>query len=88
MEGVLETIVFPESYKWFIRNYGSGGICGVEILGIENKKGLFINSNKNLRNLTKKIEKIKMTPEQKGSLAKIFAQGDAEIADLVKYIIE
>ena len=88
MEGVLETIVFPESYKWFIRNYGSGGICGVEILGIENKKGSFINSNKNLRNLTKKIEKIKMTPEQKGSLAKIFAQGDAEIADLVKYIIE
>lgn len=28
-------ITFPESYKWFIRNYGSGGICGVEILGIE-----------------------------------------------------
>ena len=26
-------IVFPESYKWFIRNYGSGGICGVEVLG-------------------------------------------------------
>ena len=32
------SIIFPESYKWFIRNYGSGGICGVEILGIENKK--------------------------------------------------
>ena len=31
-------IVFPESYKWFIRNYGSGGICGVEVLGIENKE--------------------------------------------------
>ena len=31
-------IIFPESYKWFISNYGSGGICGVEILGIENKE--------------------------------------------------
>ena len=31
-------IIFPESYKWFILNYGSGGICGVEILGIENKE--------------------------------------------------
>ena len=30
-------VIFPESYKWFVRNYGSGGICGVEILGIENK---------------------------------------------------
>ena len=29
---------FPESYKYFIRNYGSGGICGVEILGVENKE--------------------------------------------------
>ena len=31
-------IIFPESYKWFILNYGSGGICGVEILGMENKE--------------------------------------------------
>lgn len=30
-------IMLPESYKWFLSNYGSGGICGVEILGIENK---------------------------------------------------
>ena len=30
-------IIFPEDYRWFIRNYGSGGICGVEILGIEDK---------------------------------------------------
>ncbi|VYT63121.1 SMI1/KNR4 family protein [Clostridium paraputrificum] len=30
-------MIFPESYRCFIRNYGSGGICGVEILGIENK---------------------------------------------------
>ena len=32
------SIIFPESYRWFIRNYGSGGICGVEILVIENKE--------------------------------------------------
>lgn len=31
------SIIFPESYKCFILNYGSGGICGVEILGVENK---------------------------------------------------
>lgn len=31
------SLTFPESYKWFICNYGSGGICGVEILGIEKK---------------------------------------------------
>lgn len=30
-------MIFSESYRCFIRNYGSGGICGVEILGIENK---------------------------------------------------
>ena len=30
-------MIFPESYRCFIRNYGSGGICGVEILGIENE---------------------------------------------------
>lgn len=24
---------FPESYKWFLRNFGSGGLFGVDILG-------------------------------------------------------
>jgi len=36
----IETILdikFPESYKWFILNYGSGGICGVEVIGLEKK---------------------------------------------------
>jgi len=33
----LLNVKFPESYKWFILNYGSGGICGVEILGIEKR---------------------------------------------------
>lgn len=26
-------VVFPQSYKWFLRNYGSGGAFGVDILG-------------------------------------------------------
>ena len=43
-----------------------------------------INSNKNLRDLTKKIEKIEMTPAQKGSLAKLFAHGDTNIQKEVK----
>ncbi|SFT02315.1 SMI1/KNR4 family protein [Marininema halotolerans] len=25
---------FPDSYKWYIQNYGHGGVEGVEILGI------------------------------------------------------
>ena len=30
---------FPESYRAFLKEYGSGGICGVEILGIEGNLG-------------------------------------------------
>lgn len=26
-------VVLPESYKWFLRKYGSGGIFGINILG-------------------------------------------------------
>ncbi|KAA6472298.1 MULTISPECIES: SMI1/KNR4 family protein [Bacillus] len=26
---------FPQEYKEFIKSYGSGGICGVEVLGVE-----------------------------------------------------
>lgn len=26
-------VKLPESYKWFLKNYGSGGIYGVDILG-------------------------------------------------------
>ena len=32
IENDLQTTL-PESYKWFLRNYGSGGSFGVEILG-------------------------------------------------------
>lgn len=27
-------VSLPESYKWFVREYGNGGIGGVEILGV------------------------------------------------------
>lgn len=26
---------FPQSYREFLKEYGSGGICGVEILGVQ-----------------------------------------------------
>lgn len=28
-------VPLPESYKWFLRNYGSGGIFGVDIIGYD-----------------------------------------------------
>ncbi|WP_404978179.1 SMI1/KNR4 family protein [Bacillus paralicheniformis] len=28
-------VKLPESYKWFLKNFGSGGIFGVEILGYD-----------------------------------------------------
>jgi hypothetical protein len=27
-------VVLPESYKWFLENYGAGGLYGVDILGV------------------------------------------------------
>lgn len=30
---------FPQSYREFVKNYGSGGICGVEILGVQGELG-------------------------------------------------
>ncbi|MGG1688410.1 SMI1/KNR4 family protein [Pseudalkalibacillus sp. NRS-1564] len=27
-------LIFPESYKWFLNNYGSGGLYGIDILGV------------------------------------------------------
>ncbi|WP_040949838.1 SMI1/KNR4 family protein [Gorillibacterium massiliense] len=32
IEGELK-VVFPQSYRWFLENYGSGGLFGVDILG-------------------------------------------------------
>ncbi|WP_035120279.1 SMI1/KNR4 family protein [Cohnella panacarvi] len=30
---------FPQKYRGYVINYGSGGICGVEILGVQGKLG-------------------------------------------------
>ncbi|WP_055107062.1 SMI1/KNR4 family protein [Paenibacillus ihumii] len=30
---------FPQSYREFIKNYGSGGICGMEVLGVQGNLG-------------------------------------------------
>lgn len=30
---------FPQRFRKFIKKYGSGGICGVEILGVQGKLG-------------------------------------------------
>lgn len=30
---------FPRSYREFLKEYGSGGICGVEILGVQGNLG-------------------------------------------------
>lgn len=37
VEKYLE-IQFPEDYRWFLKRYGSGGIEGVDILGIEKEQ--------------------------------------------------
>lgn len=33
-EKILE-VNFPPEYKEFVKNFGSGGICGVDVLGVE-----------------------------------------------------
>ncbi|HEY2495012.1 MAG TPA: SMI1/KNR4 family protein [Paenibacillus sp.] len=30
---------FPQSYREFLKEYGSGGICGVEVLGVQGNLG-------------------------------------------------
>lgn len=28
-------VTLPDSYKWFLRNYGSGGVYGIDLLGYD-----------------------------------------------------
>ena len=35
----LLDLKFPQSYRFFVKDYGSGGICGVEILGVQGNLG-------------------------------------------------
>ena len=45
-------VKFPNSYKWFLRNYGSGGIYGVDILGCGKSSNPSVLSNtERFRNL-------------------------------------
>lgn len=37
-------VVFPQSYRNFVKNYGFGGICGVEIEGIQGELGVSVVS--------------------------------------------
>jgi len=37
-------LMIPEGYRWFLKQYGYGGIGGIEILGIsKNNKAVFID---------------------------------------------
>ena len=33
-------VILPESYRWFVRTYGMGGVSGVEILGVNKDNSL------------------------------------------------
>jgi len=41
-------VELPESYKWFLTTYGSGGLFGVDILGVakSNRVPVVINTNR------------------------------------------
>lgn len=45
-------VVLPESYRWFLENYGAGGLCGVDILGV-GKAAIpsVVSQTRRLRNL-------------------------------------
>jgi len=43
-------VSFSDDYKWFIKNYGSGGVLGIDILGIaKNNISTVKNSTQKLR---------------------------------------
>ncbi|WCN36407.1 SMI1/KNR4 family protein [Aneurinibacillus uraniidurans] len=45
-------VEFPQSYRWFLKNYGSGGLFGVDILGCGKSSIPSVVSNtERLRNL-------------------------------------
>src|SRR5699024_504702 len=51
VENELE-VILPESYKWFLRTYGSGGIFGVDILGVgQSNKARVVEYTKDYRKL-------------------------------------
>ncbi|WP_039837811.1 SMI1/KNR4 family protein [Paenibacillus sonchi] len=44
-------VEFPQSYKWFLENYGSGGLFGVDILGYGKSSPSVVSKTEKLRNL-------------------------------------
>lgn len=38
-------VTFPKSYKWFLREYGSGGILGITISGVQENERFSVVSN-------------------------------------------
>lgn len=51
-------------------------------------KGIYDTVSARVKGVSKEIEKIEMTSSQKGSIAKIFAQGNVEIQKEVKELLD
>jgi hypothetical protein len=45
-------IKFPKEYREFIQMYGSGGICGVELVGVENLEASVVQATERYRELS------------------------------------
>ncbi|MGE7647826.1 SMI1/KNR4 family protein [Peribacillus frigoritolerans] len=51
-------VTLPESYKWFLRNYGSGGIFGVDIIGYDLVGPSVVDATKDYQKYYKLIDGI------------------------------
>ena len=51
-------VPLPESYKWFLRNYGSGGIFGVDIIGYDLVGPSVVDATKDYQKYYKLIDGI------------------------------
>ncbi|MFH0070650.1 SMI1/KNR4 family protein [Peribacillus sp. NPDC056705] len=51
-------VSLPESYKWFLRNYGSGGIFGVDIIGYDLVGPSVVDATKDYQKYYKLIDGI------------------------------
>ncbi|MGG0658094.1 SMI1/KNR4 family protein [Rummeliibacillus pycnus] len=51
-------VTLPESYKWFLRNYGSGGIFGIDIQGYDYEGASVVDLTKDYREFYNLIDGI------------------------------
>ena len=51
-------VTLPNSYKWFLRNYGSGGIFGIDIQGYDYDGASVVELTNNYREFYKLIDGI------------------------------